>query len=166
MEEDSIERELRNWLRGARRIVIAGIGNPLRRDDYVGMRIVLDLMDVASQRVYLVGCETTPESHSQEILEFKPTHILVIDATSLGRPGGSIAFLEDLKSAPPPMTMHTLPLQILCGYLRSTSGAKVALLAIQPQTIDFGEGLTREVENSAMAMVRTLRKILSPKKKY
>lgn len=161
MDKNDLEKELRGWLKDAGAIVVVGIGNPFRRDDYVGMRIALDLRRVALQKVHVVGCETAPESHIDEILKFKPTHILIIDAASLGATSGSVAFLEDLKSVPAPMTMHTLPLQILCEYLKRTSSGRVALIAIQPETTDFGEGLTGEVEDSAKVLVKILWAILS-----
>ena len=39
----ALEDQLREWLQGARSIVIAGIGNAIRRDDYVGVKVVEDL---------------------------------------------------------------------------------------------------------------------------
>ncbi|TDA30137.1 MAG: hydrogenase maturation peptidase HycI, partial [Hadesarchaea archaeon] len=35
-----MERELRDWLRGCRRLLVMGVGNPLRRDDGVGLEVV------------------------------------------------------------------------------------------------------------------------------
>ena len=35
-----IERELENWFADAKKVVVAGIGNPIRSDDYAGLKIV------------------------------------------------------------------------------------------------------------------------------
>jgi hydrogenase 3 maturation protease len=158
---NDVERELRRWLEDAMRIAIAGIGNSLRSDDFVGMKIVQNMKGRVSRKVRLIECGTVPEGHIPEILDFKPTHILVIDAASLGEPYGTASLVEDLKAARPAVSTHILPLQTFCGYLRDAVKAKVALLAIQPKKIEFGEGLTPEVADSAEKISRILVGILA-----
>ena len=58
----NVEKELRTWLSCARRVVVAGVGNPIRMDDFVGVKIVRDLQGKVSERVLLIECETVPES--------------------------------------------------------------------------------------------------------
>jgi Ni,Fe-hydrogenase maturation factor len=53
-------------------------------DDFVGVKIVQDLNGKVSDNVYLIECETVPESYLQQIVDFNPTHILLIDAAVLG----------------------------------------------------------------------------------
>ena len=47
----AIENELRSWLSYSKKIVIAGIGNPIRSDDYVGLKIVQDLQGKISKNI-------------------------------------------------------------------------------------------------------------------
>lgn len=156
----AIERSLRTWLSDARRVVVAGVGSPLRKDDFVGVKIVRSLRDKVSKSVYLVECETVPESFIEPISEFKPTHVLIIDATLLNLKPGSSKLIEPNKIAGIPISTHALPLHIFCEYLTRTTGAKVALLAIQPKETDFGEGLTKELKRTAKDLTRLLLKIL------
>jgi Ni,Fe-hydrogenase maturation factor len=53
-------------------------------DDFVGTKIVQDLQGKVSEKVYLIECETVPENFIQKILDFDPTHILLVDAAVLG----------------------------------------------------------------------------------
>ena len=153
--------ELRSWLSNARRVVIAGIGNPLRRDDFVGVYIVRKLRDRVSRSVCLIECETVPESFIGPITEFEPTHILVIDAALLDlKPGSSKLIKPEQMAVVPPISTHALPLQIFCEYLAGTLEAKIALLVIQPGDASFGEGLTEEVEKTAEYLTNLLSKIL------
>ncbi len=155
------EDRLKNWLSDAQRVVIAGIGNPLRKDDFVGVEVVRGLRDRVSQSVYLIECETVPESFIGPITEFKPTHILLIDAAVLNqKPGFSRLVEADQLANRPAISTHALPLQIFCSYLAETTGAKIAMLAIQPEDANFGEGLTKEVEKAARRLTRLLSKIL------
>ena len=52
---DAIEKELKNWFVDAKKVVVAGIGNPIRQDDYVGLKIVEDLKGKVPENVCLVG---------------------------------------------------------------------------------------------------------------
>lgn len=155
-----IDDKLRSWLSDAQRVVIAGIGNPLRKDDFVGVKIVRNLQKKVSQSVYLIECETVPESFIGPITAFEPTHILIIDAASLNLEPGSAKLIDPAqlleRSA---ISTHALPLQIFCEYLIRTTGARIALLTIQPGDTGFGEGLTAEVERAAEHLTNLLSKI-------
>ena len=153
---------MRNWLLNAKRVVVAGVGNSLRKDDFVGVEIVRSLWNKVSQNVYLIQCETVPESFIQPIIDFKPSHILVIDAGLLDSPAGSFKLVEPKEIvAIPPVSTHALPLQIFCEYLTKTTNAKIALLVIQPKETDFGEGLTEELRETAKYLTKLLSRALS-----
>lgn len=152
-----IQEELKKWFSIAEKIVIAGIGNPIRMDDFVGVKIVQELRGKVSDNVMLIECETVPESYIQQIEEFKPTHILLIDAAILGLEPGKVKLVEPEKlTAYPAFSTHILPLRIFCEYLAKTTKAKIALLLIEPARTDFGEGLTSRVENATQKLVSTL----------
>jgi len=139
-----------------------GVGSPLRKDDFVGVEIVRNLRNKVSKSVYLIECETVPESFIEPISEFKPTHVLIIDAALLNLKPGSSKLMEPKKTADIPISTHALPLRIFCEYLTKTTSARVALLAIQPKDTSFGEGLTEElkevVENLTSLLVKLLPK--------
>ncbi len=155
------ENRLQNWLSDSQRVVIAGIGNSLRKDDFVGVKIVKNLRNKVSEAVYLIECETVPESFMKPIVEFKPTHILVIDAALLNLKPGSSKLIDPTQLAEQTaISTHALPLQIFCEYLARTTEAEIALLAIQPQDASFGESLTAELEKTAKHLANFLSKIL------
>ena len=54
IDTKELEGELERWLSDARRVVVTGIGNPLRKDDFVGVEIVRNLREKVSQLVYLL----------------------------------------------------------------------------------------------------------------
>ncbi len=160
-QADSLRLELQNWLSGATKVVVAGIGNAIRFDDYVGVKIVEDLQGKVSRNVHLIECETVPESFMDEIIEVKPTHVLLIDAALIGlKPGDVRLFdVEKLENLPS-ISTHTLPLRIFCEYITQLAKTKIALLLVEPKNTDFGEGLSPEVANSATRILQTLLKVL------
>jgi len=160
-QRDDVEQTLRKWFSDTKKVVLAGIGNPLRKDDSVGVKIVKDLTNRVSRNVFLLECETVPESFIEPIVEFEPTHILLIDASLLNLQPGAVKFIEANKMpSQVPVLTHALPLRLFCEYLTKMTHAKIALLAIQPKDTDFGEGLTPEIEKTAEYLINLLLKML------
>lgn len=160
-EEYDAEKELKTWLSNAEKVVVAGIGNPICMDDFVGTKIVQDLWGKVSEKIYLIECETVPENFMQQIIDFNPTHILLIDAAILGlKPGDSRLIRPERLMAFPAYSTHALPLRMFCEYLAKMTKANIALLLVEPKKADFGEGLTSEVEASAQKIVGTLLRVL------
>ncbi|MCW3976770.1 MAG: hydrogenase 3 maturation endopeptidase HyCI [Candidatus Bathyarchaeota archaeon] len=161
-DENDIESELRIWFSGVHRAVVAGIGNSLRRDDFVGVKIVKGLRDGVSSSVYLIECETVPESFIEPIVTFAPSHVLIIDAALLNlNPGSSKLIGSEQLEGRQAVSTHALPLRIFCDYLARAANAKIALLLIQPKDTSFGEGLTQELQDAADRIARLLSKLLS-----
>ena len=160
-DEYSIQDGLKKWFAGAERVVVAGIGNPIRRDDFVGVKIVQDLEGKVTDKVYLFECETVPESFMQEIVDLKPSHVLLIDAAILGLKPGEIrlVFPEQVTDFPA-ITTHVLPLRIFCEYITKMTRAKIALLLIEPENTEFGEGLTPKVQTSVKRFSPVLLELL------
>ncbi len=155
-------KELKKWLSRAERVVIAGIGNPIRMDDFVGVKIVQNLKGRVSEKVFLIECETVPESFIQPIIEFNPSHVLLIDAAILGlEPGKPRLIDSDQLTDFPAFSTHMLPLKIFCEYLKKMTKAKIALLLIEPKKTDFGEEMTPEVRASSQTIANALISTLS-----
>jgi hydrogenase 3 maturation protease len=142
---DHIEHELRDWLKGAHRIVIIGIGNPFRRDDHIGMEIVKLLNRAALSNVRLIEAGQVPESYLDLVEDFHPSHVLMIDAAEMGLQPGSAKLVSSDEIVGFSLSTHTLPLSVLSEYVAKRTGARIVLLAIQPKLLDFGEGLSQEL---------------------
>ena len=158
---NNIQKKLEKWFVGSDKVVIAGIGNPIRKDDFVGVKIVQDLQGIISDKVSLLQCETVPESYMQEIVEINPTHVLLIDAAILELdPGEMRLVLPEQLADFPAITTHVLPLRIFCDYVTKMTKAKIALLLVEPENTEFGEGLTPKAKAAADKVVVVLRQLL------
>lgn len=158
---NEIEKPLKHWLSEVKKIVIAGIGNPIRTDDYAGLKIVENLKDKMPKNVLLIEAETVPESYLSDIEEFHPTHVLLIDAANLGlKPGRArLVDAEQIESFSAVST-HLLPLHIFCEYIKQATGAKIALLLVEPKSTEFGEGLSPEMKAAAEKLSKLLVRVL------
>jgi hydrogenase 3 maturation protease len=157
-----VDMELKKWLVDAKKVVLAGIGNPIRSDDFVGTKIVQDLTGKVLHNVRLIECETVPESHLFEIEQFAPSHVLLIDAAILGlKPGEAKLLMPEQVAGYSAVSSHMLPLRVFSDYLRESTSAKIALLLIEPKNVEFGEGLSVELETASKHLAGLLQSLLS-----
>lgn len=156
-----IHEDLKEWATNAAKVVVVGIGNPIRSDDFVGIKIVQDLQGKTSRNVRLIESETVPESFIQQILDFNPTHVLLVDAAILGLEPGKSTLADPMQLSDfSPFSTHMLPLRVLCEYISKIGRAKIGLVLIEPKNTDFGEGLTSEVDVAAKTIVEALLRVL------
>jgi len=158
--EKNLEEELRVWVSGFKKIVILGIGNSIRKDDYVGVAVAKLLKEKNLSNILVLECETVPESFTSIIKEAKPTHVLMVDAANLNATPGfakmiSIDEINDFS-----LSTHDLPLSLLAKFIAYETKAKVALLGIQPKTLEFGEGLTSELSEASEKIAKIIEKVL------
>jgi hydrogenase 3 maturation protease len=125
------------------------------------VKVVEELQGKVSGNVHLIECETVPESFVDEMIDVRPTHVLLVDAAVLGLPPGA-AHLYDVDEVVnrTSISTHTLPLRVFCEYVFTLTGAKIALLLIEPLETDFGEGLSPELQRAAERVAGALLEVL------
>lgn len=151
-------------MKNAEKIVVVGIGNELRKDDFIGVQIVKELEGRVSNNVMLIESETVPESYMDSIIKFHPSHVLLIDAGLLGLKPGNMKFIKAsifLRSTSTPISTHALPLQIFCEYVQQSTNAELALIIIEPKDTAFGEGLSIEIKKTATKLAENLLPLLN-----
>jgi len=158
--EESFEEKLKAWLFSAERVAVVGVGNTMRRDDALGVEIVKLLQGKVSQRVSLVEAETMPENCIDSLLEFRPSHILIIDSGLLGKRSGTAKLLRPNQNIKTSISTHMLQLEVFCAYLEKAIGAKILMIVVQPKDTSMGEGMTREIARAGERIVDLLIEIL------
>ena len=145
---------LKDFLEGAAKLAILGVGSTLRGDDAAGMAAADILLERygAMENIRVYHGETAPENYSGSIRRFAPSHLLVIDAANLDRPVATIAPIDLNDVGGLSCCTHMLPLKVMLGYLADETGMKVLLMGIQPKSLGFEDPLTQE----AQAAVKTL----------
>ena len=146
---------LRRKLAGAKRIAVLGIGSELRADDAAGILAARQLKKALAGRkkgraVKIFLGETAPENLTGEIKRYKPSHLVIIDSADLRkRPGTIFVFTPQEVGGGVSFSTHKMPARILVDYLVASLGCEVAIIGIQPKSVDFGQDISRAVEISA-----------------
>jgi len=148
-EESRYEQKLKAWLSGVRRVAIVGVGNTIRRDDAIGIEIVRLLQGKASPDVLLIEAETMPENCIDQIVDFHPSHVLILDSGLVGGRPGNAKLLKPTENMKATVSSHMLPLQVFCAYLEKAINAKILMLVVQPKDTEIGEALTKELTSAA-----------------
>ena len=159
----SLREELRVFLDGpvGRRVVLVGIGSPIRHDDVVGLKVLELLIGKLPQSVLLLSTETVPESYTGVIRDFAPTHVLLIDAANFKGDPGEGRIIPSIMIANVSISTHSLPLHIFINYIEKSICPNVALLGIQGVNIELGEGITPEIEEGASLVSKILIDLLN-----
>lgn len=126
-----------------RRVVLVGIGNPLRGDDAAGCLVAARL--AGTPGVMVVQSDETPERDVPRIVDLEPDLVILADAVAMGRPPGAIEVMEPGALGGYLPTTHRLPLALLADILRRASSAEVVVLAIQPGRVELGADVGPEV---------------------
>ena len=89
MSNKSFENELRDFITGANKIAILGIGNDLRTDDGLGPYIIENL-SIDDPRVMIENVGSVPEGFAQPLAEFGAERVIMVDAADMLKPPGHI----------------------------------------------------------------------------
>ncbi|MFN3505813.1 MAG: hydrogenase 3 maturation endopeptidase HyCI [Caldimicrobium sp.] len=154
----SIDEFLKN-LKG--KIVIAGIGNPLRGDDAVGSFIAKSIKDKVDAIV--IDCEDTPERYLGKIIEHNPNTVVFIDALDMNLEAGSVIFFEGKALEGMKFSTHTTSLNLYTNFLNKNLHVPVFILGIQPESSTLGKPLSKRVLETAEILIKLLRIHLNAK---
>jgi hydrogenase 3 maturation protease len=144
-----------------RRVVLVGIGNPMRGDDGVGVKIIERLEEMGLTDVMLLNTETVPEAFTGKVESYEPTHVLLLDAANFGGRPGETRLIDSEHIGGQAISTHSLPLNIFISYIENSLGITVLLLGVQPKTVTFGEEMTPELVEASERIAETLHRILS-----
>ena len=146
---------------GDRRVVIVGVGNPIRGDDAVGPKIIELLESKPINNVLLLNTESVPEAFTGKVEQFNPTHVLLVDAANFRGVPGETKLITGEQIGGQAISTHSLPLNIFISYIEKTLGISVILLGVQPMSINLGEPMSEPVEKAAKTVADTINRILS-----
>jgi hydrogenase maturation protease HycI len=154
--ESTLRTDLEKWLKGYHRTVVLGIGSSLRKDDALGTEILRRLRGKVPSMVKLIDGQTAPERFTRKIKRLKPSHVLLIDAAHFDAQPGEARLFEADEIARVVVSTHAMPLYMLAETLQKDMDVKVALLGVQPRTVDFGEGLSPDAREAAKRIEKIL----------
>jgi len=148
--------------RGAAAVVVLGVGSELRSDDAAGLHVAAALAAAALPGVHAIEAGPVPENCTPEIRRIRPAHLIIVDCADMGREPGTVGVFAPSEIAGVSFGTHGLPLSVLADYVRTETGCTVAVLGIQPASVEFGETVSPAVEAAVAEAVALLHEFLDP----
>ncbi len=158
----SFEVELNDFLSGFKKLIILGVGNELKSDDGVGPFIINKLIDenIENDSLLFINAETVPENFTGKIRKENPSHVIIVDACLMGSEPGEIKIVDKEDFANIGISTHSMSLSYFVKYLEKDNDFKVIFVGIEPETMDWGENPTENVEKTAFEFIEILKGII------
>jgi len=135
-----------------KRIVVVGIGNKLRNDDGFGPILITRLK--GKRAIDLIDAGTAPESFLGPIINSKPDVVIILDVADLGSEAGSIDILNKNDILKIGFSTHDASPSMFIEFLENAINADIYMVAVQPKSLEFGEVLSKEVEEAINKLER------------
>lgn len=146
------KNQLKKGLAGDGRLVILGVGNPLKGDDAAGLlcaeALTKGIPGPKRTRVKIIRTYDVPENYTGKIRKFKPNRVLIIDAALAGLKPGDIFILEKSKIAIEEISTHKIPMMVLISFLEQDLNCRVTVLGIQAKDVSFGVPISPVVKTA------------------
>jgi len=128
------------------RTIIVGVGNTLMRDDGVGVHVIHELeQHELPDDVDLADAGTSADAaYALRSAE----RLIIVDAAQLGGAPGTVYRLTPKEAADAGIGLRSCHDMGLIETLRTVTGEadpEIVIFGIEPETIDWGEGLTSSV---------------------
>ncbi|MCB4756186.1 MAG: hydrogenase 3 maturation endopeptidase HyCI [Elusimicrobia bacterium] len=147
-----MKNHLKDILKG--KVVIVGVGNPLRGDDAFGPALVERLQ--GKVRAACIDAGTALESYAGKISKEQPDTVLIADAVHLGRPPGRFEILGKTGIVKSGFTTHDISPRMFIEYLENQTKAEIYLLGVQPFNIDMGAEMSAPVKKTLENIEQTI----------
>lgn len=125
-------------LKLAKKIVFIGIGEEKLSDDGVGPYIISELLNYSSDRYLFINAGIDPMSRINDIMQFRPSHLVLIDTCTLNKPPGTVAIIEreNIKESVP-ISSHTIPIHIVVDLLiKNLPDLKLFMIGFVPESLE------------------------------
>ena len=158
----TFKSQLSDFLTDCEKLIILGVGNELKSDDGVGPFIIKRLKEesIENDCLLFIDAETVPENFTGKIRKENPTHLIIVDACLMGSEPGDIKIVDKEDFAKIGISTHSMSLSFFVRYLEKDTDFKIIFIGIEPETMDWGEKPTPEVEESANEFIETLKGII------
>ena len=143
-------------------VIFIGIGNPLRGDDGIGVKIAEDLKALLRRGGVEVMVIEDRVDLIPKVLENRNVSLIIFfDAADFGGKPGEIRMMSVSESSGKTLSTHDLPIELMLKI--SGTNAPAYVIGIQATAIKFGEEIRPQVVEAGKAIVRFLVKEFSSK---
>ncbi len=141
-------------------MVFVGLGNPLRGDDGIGVRIAEVLKNsLECKKVEVIIVEDRVDLLGRFLEDLKPSLLIFFDAADFGGKPGEIRILDLAEASEKTISTHSIPLQVVLKASGIESPSYV--IGIQIMSLEFGDGISEPVKETGNVVTNFLQRELA-----
>jgi hydrogenase 3 maturation protease len=151
------------FLKDFEKLIVFGVGNELKCDDGVGPFIIKKLKaeDIEDKdRLLFIDAKTVPENFTGKLRKESPTHIIIVDACLMGLQPGDMKIVDKDDFADIGISTHSMSLSFFVRYLEKDNDFRIIFVGIEPESMDYSERPTENVEKAALEFIDMLKGIV------
>ncbi len=133
-----LNEKLLEKLKDASKVVFMGIGEEKLRDDAVGPYIISELLSYSNNKFLFINAGIDPMSRIDQVVDFQPTHLVLLDTCTLKKPPGTVAIIErsHIKEVVP-ISSHTIPIHVVVDLISDKlSNLDVFMIGFVPESLE------------------------------
>lgn len=135
------------------RTLVITLGSALRADDGLGPYVAA-AVKFSRPELRLLDAGTTPESVAQAAINWKPEKVILVDAAHFEGAAGELRVIPLAAiNRSVVLSTHSFPLSVTFSIVKEDTGAELVVVGVQARSLEYGEGLSPEVEASAAKLV-------------
>lgn len=153
-----MKKKLKKLIDHNEKILFLGLGNPMRRDDGVGVYISKNLNIGFNS---LEGGKN-PEKHINKVIETDPDLLIIIDSIKNETKPGNVVFAEGEEIEEKRISSHKMPISIFIDLLKKEiPDLNVFLIGIEPKDLSIGTEMSDEIKETANILINFLEELKS-----
>lgn len=135
-----------------RKILFVGVGNLLRKDDGAGVYVSTHINE--TENIKVLTPEVSIENYIGKINSIDHDTLVLIDCADIKKPPGTWDLIPVEQISDLTFNTHNISLKRLSEFFRN----EVLILAIQPETVAFGENLSYIVHEACNKIIEFINK--------
>jgi hydrogenase 3 maturation protease len=143
-----------------KKVLVIGMGNRFRKDDYAGIYISEEIKKTGMVNVMIV--ENSIENYIGKINKLNPEIIVIIDAANFHCEPGYFELTSIFNIFDNTAGTHSLSIRKIASLIKTD---EIYVLGIQPGDISFGTELSQPVLKSAKRIILKFEEFISKKTK-
>ena len=158
----SFKSQLSDFLSDCDKLIVLGVGNELKCDDGVGPFVIKKLKEenIENTNLMFINAETVPENFTGKLRKENPTHIIIVDACLMDGQPGDMKIVNKYDFSNIGISTHSMSLSFFVRYLEKDNDFRIIFVGIEPESMDYSENLTENVEKAAYEFIDTLKGII------
>lgn len=130
--------KLLDRLKGAGKVVFMGIGEEKLTDDGFGPYVISELLSLNNEKFRFINAAVDPMTRMDEIIDFNPSHLVLLDTCTLNATPGTVAILEreNIKDYVP-ISSHSIPCFIIVDLIiEKMPELQAFMIGVVPESLE------------------------------